>query len=69
MDSKTKELVAIGASVAGHCQPCLDHHLGKAKELGIADNDIREAIELSKTISGAGDKRMAEFTEKLLADK
>ncbi|MCE5296861.1 MAG: carboxymuconolactone decarboxylase family protein, partial [Euryarchaeota archaeon] len=35
MDERTKELVAIAASVAGHCQPCFRHHLGKAKELGI----------------------------------
>jgi len=33
MDEKTKELIAIGASVGAHCQPCLAWH-EKARELG-----------------------------------
>ena len=33
MDEKTKELIAIGASVSAHCQPCLTYHVAKAKEL------------------------------------
>ena len=34
MDERTKELVAIGASVAAHCSPCMKHHLAKCDELG-----------------------------------
>ncbi len=44
MDPLTKELVAIAASVAARCQPCFDHHLKKARELGGPDADIKEAI-------------------------
>ncbi len=29
MDEQTKELVAIGASVAANCYPCMKHHLAK----------------------------------------
>ena len=46
MDERTKELVAIGASVSAHCQPCLAFHLGKARELGIGEEEIREAIDV-----------------------
>ncbi|MCE5295738.1 MAG: carboxymuconolactone decarboxylase family protein, partial [Euryarchaeota archaeon] len=66
MDERTKELVAIAASVAGHCQPCFRHHLGKAKELGIEFEDIRKVVALATSISGVGDKRMAEFVEETL---
>ncbi|MDD1772581.1 MAG: carboxymuconolactone decarboxylase family protein [Methanomassiliicoccales archaeon] len=66
MDERTKELVAIGASVAGHCQPCLRHHMAKAKELGISEDDVNAAIRLAKVISENGDKRMMEFTEGLM---
>jgi len=45
MDEKTKELVAIGASVGAHFQPCLAWHVEKAREMGIDDDAIREAIE------------------------
>lgn len=44
MDALAKELIAIGASVSAHCQPCLDYHLGKARELGVNENDIEAAI-------------------------
>ena len=27
MDERTKELIAIGASVGAHCQPCLTYHV------------------------------------------
>lgn len=67
MDEGTFELVAIAASVAGHCQPCFVHHLGKARALGISEEDIRKAIMVATKISGAGDQRMAEFVEGSLA--
>jgi AhpD family alkylhydroperoxidase len=66
MDEKTLELVAIAASVAGHCQPCFRHHLGKAKELNIGEEDIRKAVSIASRISGIGDLRMAEFVEGLM---
>ena len=69
MDPKTIEMVAIAASVAGHCQPCFRHHLMKAIGLGIGDEDIREAISLATRISGVGDKRMAEFVEEMLIER
>jgi AhpD family alkylhydroperoxidase len=66
MDERTRELVAIGAAVAGLCQPCLRHHLLKAKELGISEDDINGAIKLARIIGENGDKRMMEFTEGLM---
>jgi len=66
MDERTLELVAIAASVAGHCQPCFKHHLGKARELNIDEEDIRKSISLASRISGIGDTRMAEFVDGLM---
>lgn len=68
MDPKTKELVAISASVAGRCQPCFRHHLGKAKELGIAAEDMQEAIALANRISDVGGQRMAEFVDVVIKE-
>ena len=68
MDLKTKELVAIGASIVGHCQPCFRHHLAKAKELGISKEDIQELVALAERISGVGDQRMAEFIDEVLKE-
>ncbi|PIV70087.1 MAG: alkylhydroperoxidase AhpD family core domain protein [Euryarchaeota archaeon CG01_land_8_20_14_3_00_38_12] len=66
MDEKTKELVGIAASIAGHCQPCFIYHLKEAEKLKIPLEDIREAIEFAKAISQSGDKNMVEFAERRL---
>jgi AhpD family alkylhydroperoxidase len=36
LDEKTKELVALGAALAGNCFPRLRYHFKKCRELGIA---------------------------------
>lgn len=68
MDQRTKELAAIAASVAGHCQPCLRHHLAKAREIGVPEEDIESAIKLAKVISENGDLRMMEFAAVLMKE-
>ncbi len=50
MDEKTKELIAVGTSVGAHCQPCLTYHVAKAKEQGIDDDLIREAIKIGHMV-------------------
>jgi AhpD family alkylhydroperoxidase len=45
LDEKTKELIAVGASITAHCQPCLEYHSKKALEFGSDAEEIAEAIE------------------------
>ncbi len=68
MDPKTKELVAIAASIAGRYQPCFRHLLMKAKELGISELDIRETVDFAERIGNAGGQRMDEFVASLLKE-
>lgn len=68
MDARTKELVALGASVAGRCQPCFRHHLAKARELGIEAEDIQEAIKLGARISEVGGQRMVDFVDVVIKE-
>lgn len=49
-DSKTKELIAIGASIGGNCLPCLRYHFAEAIRLGVSVDEIKEAIKLSKMV-------------------
>lgn len=69
MNSATKELVAIAAAVAGKCQPCFAYHYNKAKELGIDEDLIREAIQLVRDIRASGDKHIDEFAERRITNK
>jgi AhpD family alkylhydroperoxidase len=57
LDDKTKELVAIGASITANCQPCLQYHLDQARRFGADPLEIAEAIEVGKQVRrGAGAK-------------
>jgi AhpD family alkylhydroperoxidase len=66
MDNKTKELIAIGASVTAHCQPCLKYHVGKAKEMGIDDQEIREAASVGHQVEKGSASAMRDFAKGLL---
>lgn len=58
MNEQTKELIAIGASVAAHCQPCLTFHLKTARDLGVSEDDIKEAIETGQVVEMGAKKAM-----------
>lgn len=66
MDERTKELIAIGASVGAHCQPCLTYHVEKARELGIADEDIRAAIDTGHMVEKGAMSAMKKFSATVL---
>ena len=67
MDEKTKELVAVGAAVAGNCIPCLEWHYKKCIELGIAKDEIKAAVELAKIIKDVPIKKISELAQTLLS--
>lgn len=66
MDERTKELIAIGASVGAHCQPCLTYHVEKARELGIDDESIRAAIETGHMVEKGAMNAMRKFSANIL---
>jgi AhpD family alkylhydroperoxidase len=66
MDERTKELIAIGASVGAHCQPCLTYHVEKAREIGIDDATIRAAIETGQMVEKGAMSAMRKFSANIL---
>jgi AhpD family alkylhydroperoxidase len=66
MDERTKELIAIGASVGAHCQPCLSYHVEKSRELGINDEDILTAIETGHMVEKGAMSAMRKFSASIL---
>ena len=46
LNERLKELIAIGASIGAHCQPCLTFHVGKARELGVSEEEINAAVDV-----------------------
>lgn len=63
VDAKTRELIAVGASVVAKCQPCLDHHLQEARKEGASDAEIRTAIGIARMVRKAGEENMDKYTD------
>lgn len=66
MNEQTKELIAIGASIAAHCHPCLKYHYAKAREIGVSVDDISAAIDVGHQVESGAGKAMREFHQTLL---
>lgn len=50
MNNRTKLLIAIGATVTANCQPCLEHLIGEAKDIGAEKKEILEAIAVMRKL-------------------
>jgi len=57
-----KELVAIGASVGAHCQPCLEYHIQAAVELGVSEANIRTAMTIGHAVEKGAMSAMKKFS-------
>ena len=68
MDERTKKLIAVAASVGANCHPCLEYHIGKARELGIQCSEIREAVEAARAVRGGATAGIDRLALKLLGD-
>jgi len=66
MDEKTKEMIAIGASVGAHCQPCLEYHVAKGRDVGLTDDEIREAIGVGHMVEKGSMAAMKQFSTGIL---
>jgi len=53
IDRKTKELIAIAASLGFRCQGCLDGHIKKALKFGATPEEISESISIAMGVAAA----------------
>lgn len=60
------ELVALGASIASNCMPCFDYHYGKARELGISDEDVLLAVKTALMVKQVSARGVLGVAERLL---
>ena len=61
LDKQTIELIAVGASIAANCQPCLQHNVDKALEYGADSQQIAEAVEVGKRVRQGAATKMDKF--------
>jgi AhpD family alkylhydroperoxidase len=61
LEEKTMRLIAVGASVAANCQPCLQTNVTKAIEEGIGEQEISDAIAVGKMVRRGAANKMDQF--------
>ena len=45
LSKRDNELVALGAAVGSNCVPCIVFHVREARDCGLTDDEIREAVD------------------------
>jgi len=63
------ELVAIGAAIASNCEPCFRFHYDQARKLGVADVDMRRAVELAQKVKEAPARAVLDLASRYLDKK
>lgn len=66
LDDRITELIAVGASIAANCQPCLQYHAGEAQKRGAEEHEIEEAMEVGKMVRRGAASKMDKFAATLL---
>lgn len=69
MDDVTRSLIALGASAAVNCRPCLQFHRAGAQALDIPADSIAAAMEIGLQIGSAANGKTREFVADLLAGR
>lgn len=49
-DARLTELISLGAATAANCAACLEHHVGKAREIGLPAEEIEAALEVGRRV-------------------
>ncbi len=50
VDYKVTMLIAAGAAIAANCEPCLNKVVPDLIEAGVAESDIRKAVEIGQFV-------------------
>jgi AhpD family alkylhydroperoxidase len=69
MNASVRELVAIAAAMAGNCEPCFRNHYDKARNLGVSQADIREAVDVALAVKATPHRKVVETAERCLASQ
>lgn len=70
LDTKTKELLGLVASMVLRCDDCIRYHLGKCKEEGLTTEELFEAFSIANLVGGSivipHTRRALEYWEELI---
>jgi AhpD family alkylhydroperoxidase len=65
LDDRIKELIAVGASVAANCMPCLRYHSRVALESGADAEEIAAAVGVGQMVRKGAASKVDKFAASL----
>ncbi len=68
MNERMKELVAMGASAAANCHPCMDYHLAQWDGLGIDREEVAAAVAVGLMVNHGAEKAIRKKSRELLGE-
>lgn len=66
LSHRDRELVSLGAALASNCIPCIEYHLPLARNLGLTEFQLREAIELADQVRQVPARKVLLAAQQLL---
>ncbi len=64
LDARTKQAIAVALSVLARCEPCVKHHVQKAREMGFTPAEIDEAAWMAIAFGGSPTNAFYQSTKK-----
>lgn len=68
LNHRERELVALGAAMGSNCIWCIEYHIPQARQAGLTDSQITEAIRLSSTVRQVPARKVFETAMRMLAE-
>ncbi len=69
LDNRIRELISVGAAIGANCHSCLQYHVAKAREQGLSDDEVAEAIEVGRAVRKGAQGSMDRLATELLSEK
>lgn len=66
MNASVAELIALGAAVAGNCEPCFRFHYDAARRLGVSRIDMMRAVDIGLQVKQAPHRKVMETVQRYL---
>lgn len=67
VDERTRELIAMGASAAVNCRPCMQYHLTQCRKAEASEDDIKRAVETGLQVNRGAASKTREYVDALIS--
>jgi len=65
---RERELVALGAAMGSNCISCIEYHILEARQAGLTDSQIADAVGLSSKIQQVPARKVLDMAMRMLTE-